>query len=80
MSLVVQQVNAIYRFVTMLFTILDIIHHSVFYLNHDVLENGFCLSSGETYSVELNSSIYWTQLSRFHLKTEAGSRLLVKVS
>jgi hypothetical protein len=41
--LLVQQVNAIYRFVTMVFTILDIIHHSVFYLKHNVLETGFCL-------------------------------------
>jgi hypothetical protein len=42
-----QQVNAIYRFVTMVYditiTILDIIHRSGFYLEHNVSQTVFCL-------------------------------------
>jgi hypothetical protein len=52
--------------------ILGIIHRSGFYLKHEVSENGFCLL------LQLNletSSIYWTQLSRFRLKTEREFRL-----
>jgi hypothetical protein len=46
--------------------ILDIIHRPAFYLKHTVSENG-----PET----VTSSVYWTQLSRFHLKTETESSL-----
>jgi hypothetical protein len=38
-----QQVNAIYRFVNIIITILDIIHCPAFYLEHDISETGLCL-------------------------------------
>jgi hypothetical protein len=39
----VQKVNDIYRFVTILITILDNIRSPVFYLKYDVSKAGFCL-------------------------------------
>jgi hypothetical protein len=60
-------------------TVLDIIHHPVFYLKQDVSETGFCLhlqvDRSQLGSETEVSTIYWSQLSRFHLKTETKSSL-----
>jgi hypothetical protein len=39
-------------------TILDIIHHPVFYLKHDVAETGLSPSSSGTYSVGTNKESF----------------------
>jgi hypothetical protein len=68
---------------------MDIIHRTVFYLKHSVSGTGVCLyiqvETTELDPTELVSSrfgpeietgsIYWAQLSRFHLKPETDSSL-----
>jgi hypothetical protein len=66
-------------------TILDIIHHHIFYLKHDVSDTrfGFRLQVettplGPIYRASIfveteASPIYWAQLSGFHLKIEIKS-------
>jgi hypothetical protein len=75
----------------MTITILDIIHRPVFYLKHNVSEDGFC-SRFQVEATQLGtidrpslclrflqktetSFDGWAKLSRFHLKTETVSSL-----
>jgi hypothetical protein len=53
---------------------MDIIHRPVFYLKHDVSENGFCPDREREREREI-SSIYWAKLSTFHLKEETECSL-----
>jgi hypothetical protein len=63
--------------------ILDSIQRPVFYLKHDVSETEFCLrrqmepsQMGPIKRASLflrTSSLFWAQLSRFHLKTKTES-------
>jgi hypothetical protein len=56
-------------------SIVYIIHRSIVYLKHNISETGFCLLLQVEHTQlgpvqRQTSSIYWAQLSRFHLKTE----------
>jgi hypothetical protein len=63
-------------------TILDIIHRRIFYVSHRVSDTGFCLrlqaepiQLGRLSPETENISIYWAQISSFHLKPETESSL-----
>jgi hypothetical protein len=66
-------------------SILYIIHRSVFYLKYVLSETGFCLRLqvernqvapiGRASLCLRTSCIYWTHLSKLHLKTETESSL-----
>jgi hypothetical protein len=75
---------------------MNVIHHRVYYLRHDVSESGFCLllqveptrlgpidrasPCNQSGTEKETSSIYWTKLRSFYLKTptESGRCVLNK--